>query len=219
MRFVDQGKPKSMSPGGTPIQTVVLRGIQWETYERLLVDQKDRSVPHFYYDRGTLEIMSPSSRHEYINRTLALLVDLLASEFEIDVFTAGSTTFRREDLLKGFEPDSCFYFTLADVIRAKDNLDLNVDPPPDLVIEIEVTNPVVNKLSLYSAVGVREVWVCTDDSIRILQLESNTYVSIAESVFLPRISAGVLLVFLQSSRAMKRPAWVRSVRAWAAGNR
>lgn len=94
----------------TPDQAVVLTGVNWETYERLLADQEDRSGPRLYYDCGTLEIMSPSSRHENINRTLALLFQLLASEMEIDVFAAGSTTLRREDLRKGFEPDSCFTF-------------------------------------------------------------------------------------------------------------
>jgi Uma2 family endonuclease len=143
------------------------------------------------------------------------LFQLLASEMEIDVFAAGSTTFRREDLRKGFEPDSCFYVRNAEAVRAKDRIDLNVDPPPDLVIEVAATNPVLNKLSLYSAAGVPEVWLYDDDQVEILGLDSKTYRQRAESSFLPGVTGSILKEFVFSSREMKSPAWIKSVREWA----
>ena len=90
-------------------QRIILRGISWETYEHLLDDMGDSHAAHFAYDQGKLEIMVPSERHEKPNRTLALLVDVLAEELNIDLQRLGSTTFKRKDLQKGLEPDSCFY--------------------------------------------------------------------------------------------------------------
>src|SRR2546423_8701012 len=92
-----------------PEQTVVLRNVSWQTYERLLSDNQDSSAPRFTYDRGTLEIMSPLAEHEEINRALASLVENVAVEWRMSFRNLGSTTFKREDLVRRFEPDSCFY--------------------------------------------------------------------------------------------------------------
>ena len=91
-----------------PEQRVILRGVSWETYERLLADNEERRVPLLTYDRGVLEAMSPSAEHEMVSHIIALLVEVVAEELGIDVVGAGHTTFRREDLQRGFEPDGCF---------------------------------------------------------------------------------------------------------------
>src|SRR5712691_5068211 len=89
-------------------QCVILQGVSWETYERLLSDFADSHAAHFAYDRGVLEITVPSFKHETLNRTLATLVEAVMEERAIDILNAGSTTFKREDLASGFEPDTCF---------------------------------------------------------------------------------------------------------------
>jgi Uma2 family endonuclease len=122
-----------------PARNVVLKGISWETYRRLLAEHEAQSGTHFTYDSGVLEIMVLSSRHEEPNRTLALLVEVLAEELVIDIRRLGSTTFRREDLAKGFEPDSCFYIQHVATVAARIGIDLTIDPPPDLVFELLVT--------------------------------------------------------------------------------
>ena len=101
-----------------PEQRVLLKNIDWQTYEILLAAQRDRSAPRFTYDGGSLEIMSPSAEHEEIKETMALLVNIWA-ENEIDIRGLGSTTFRREDLSRGFEPDACFCIQSGDLIRAR----------------------------------------------------------------------------------------------------
>jgi hypothetical protein len=108
-----------------------------------------------------LEIMVLSFRHETLNRTLVMLVETetLAEELDIDLINAGSTTCKRVDLARGFEPDTGFYSQRAGHIRSKDEIDLTVDPPPDLVIEIDITSPSLDKLPIYAAVGVPEVWL------------------------------------------------------------
>lgn len=195
-------------------QTVVLRGIRWETYERLLADQQESNATRLNFDCGTLEIMSPSSEHESTKETISLLFQLLASELEIDVFAVGSTTFRRRDLLKGFEPDASFYTQNAQAVRSRKRIDLRRDPPPDVVIEIKITNPVIDKLSIFAAAGVPEVWVYRDDQIEILGLESNAYQKKAASSLLPRVTDRVLTDFARSSKTMKSVEWIKGVRAW-----
>jgi len=92
-------------------QRIILYNIGWDTYEGLLRDHANTSAPRFTYDRGTLEIMSPLPEHERFNRAIQLLVPIVVEEMGAEVYSLGSTTFNREDLLRGFEPDSCFYLT------------------------------------------------------------------------------------------------------------
>ena len=198
-----------------PDQTVILRGIHWDTYERLLADQQESSGTRLNFDCGTLEIVSPSSEHEQLKETITLLFQLMASELEIDVVAAGSTTFRRKDLRKGFEPDASFYIRNAQAVRKRPQIDLRRDPPPDVVVEIEITNPAINKLSIFAAAAVPEVWLYRDDRVEILALESKTYQKKMESSFLPGVTDEVLTSFVRSSRTMTSVEWIKAVRTWA----
>jgi hypothetical protein len=113
-----------------PEGRVVVRNVGWETYERLVEEDPDRSAPRFFYDRGELEIVSPSFEHEAIADVTATLVVELAVELEIDVVPARSTTFKREDLSRGFEPDASFYFPgKIPQVRGKRKLSLDAGDP------------------------------------------------------------------------------------------
>lgn len=138
-------------------QRVLLSNVSWETYERLLEDHQDSSAPRFTFDRGMLEIMSPSPEHEKLNRRIAQLVLAVTEKMGIESEDLGSTTFRRKDLERGFEPDSCFYIQNEERVRGKDRIDPSVDPPPDLVIEIDLTSPSINKLPVYAPLEIPEV--------------------------------------------------------------
>jgi Uma2 family endonuclease len=200
----------------TPLeQRTVLHNISWETYEHLLADHDNNSAPRFTYDRGELEIMSPSPEHEAYNRSLALLVEFLAAELSIDVYDLGSTTFRREDLGRGFEPDSCFYIQNENQIRGKDRIDLSVDPPPDLVIEIDITSPSFSKLPIYAQIGVPEVWRYDGKRLKILVLEGSDYAETSESTALPPVTSNALTDFVEKSKTTKRTVWLKKVRDWA----
>ena len=196
-------------------QRVVLHNIGWNTYERLLADHENNSAPRFTYDRGELEIMSPSPEHEAYNRSIALLVELLAAELGIDVYNLGSTTFRREDLERGFEPDSCFYIENEERVRGKARIDLAVDPPPDLVIEIDITSPSFSKLPIYAQIGVPEVWRYDGERLKILVLEGSEYAETAESTVVPPVTGNVLSSFMEKSTTTKRTVWLEAVREWA----
>ena len=196
-------------------QRLILHGVSWATYQRLLDDFKDSHAAHFAYDRGVLEIMVLSSKHERPNRTLALLVEVLAEELNMDVQRLGSTTFTREDLNKGFEPDSCFYIQNEARVRGKDEIDLAVDPPPDLVIEIDITSPSLNKFPIYAQVGVPEVWRYDGRQVQMFALATGEYVHIEQSAIFPRLSGAVATRFLEESSTLRSTTWLRRVRAWA----
>lgn len=207
-----------------PEGRVTLRNVGWETYERLVEEDPDRSAPRFFYDRGELEIVSPSFEHEQIADVISSLVTELTVELEVDVVPARSTTFKREDLLRGFEPDACFYFPgKIPQVRGKRRIDLDAgDPPPDLVVEVDITSPSASKLPIYARLGVAEVWRHDGDRLAILGLRGRDtgeerYAEIPESALLApaRVPAEALTRFVEEGLTSGRPAWTRRVREWA----
>jgi Uma2 family endonuclease len=200
-------------------QRVVLHNIAWETYESLLADHVSRSAPRFTYDRGELEILGPSTEHERDNRTLAQFVEMVAMELSVNFDNVGSMTFKREDLQQGFEPDSSFYIQNELHIRGKSQIDLMIDPPPDLVIEIEITRQAIPKLPLYASMGVPEIWRSDRGQVAILRLQESSYSESIHSAALPPITSEILTRFLAASRSLTRIEWLRQVREWAAGVR
>jgi Uma2 family endonuclease len=203
------------TPPHGPDHCILLSGICWETYERLLADMGDSHAARFAYDQGVLEIMAPSFEHESVKEHIALLVNVLAEEFNIDLEGAGSTTFRRKHLAKGFEPDECFYIQHAELVRGKKRLDLAEDPPPDLVIEIDITSPSLNKFPIFSALGIPEGWRYDGTQVAIFTLAGNAYIERPDSVALPKVTGAILSELLATSQQLKRTEWLRQVRTWA----
>jgi Uma2 family endonuclease len=202
-------------------QRVVLRCVHWETYTRLVADLADSSASRLTYDRGTLEIMSPLPEHERYNRAIASIVEIVADEWDIDFDNLGSTTLRREDLERGFEPDSCFYVRNAEQIQGKRQIDLTVDPPPDLVIEIDLptawapAHSSLDKLALYASMGIPELWRYDGQSVRIQVLESGAYQEQKGSRALSGLDSAALSTMMDESKTLGRKIWLRRVRAWA----
>jgi Uma2 family endonuclease len=192
----------------------VLHDVSWETYEQLLKNYESRSVPRFTYDQGNLEIMSPSIPHEEAREALILLVNMICEVRELDVRGLGSTTHKRADLLKGVEPDACFYIQNVESITGKHELDLTVSPPADLVIEIDISSPSIAKLPIYSALGVPEVWWFANAEIKFLRLGKEQYAVVNESIVLPRVLAQDVTRFVNEAGTVKRPQWLRSAREW-----
>jgi Uma2 family endonuclease len=196
-------------------QRVFMNHVSWETYEGLLEAHAGSSSPRITYDHGMLEIMSPSTRHEDLKVVAASVVELVAEEWDLEFKGLGSTTFRRRELEQGLEPDSCFYIQNVERIRAKEEIDLSFDPPPDLVIEIELTRPAVSKLPIYARLRVPEIWLADGQSARILCLAADGYQQSEQSHVLAPLTATVLSEFLERSRTLKTLAWRRMVREWA----
>jgi len=200
-------------------QRVVLYGISWGTYESLIADNPDQPFPRVTYDRGTMELLvNASTEHEDTNRAISLLVDLVAAERGIDVRNVGSMLFKRADLGRGFEPDTCFYIQNEPHVRGAKQIDPVLHPPPDLVIEIDVSRRSLNKLPVYAAFGVPEVWRVREGAVLVYTLRLDGSVRYDEgspSRVLPPLDGETLTRFLADGLAMGRAAWVRSVRTWA----
>jgi Uma2 family endonuclease len=126
---------------------------------------------------------------------------------------------KRPDLFKGFEPDSCFYIQHAEAIRNNEEIDLTVDPPPDLVIEIDITSPSLDKFPLYAAVGVPEVWRYDGRHVAIYRLAGERYVEVPHSVVLPLLTTERATRFLEERKQVSSTAWLRAVRVWARDQR
>jgi Uma2 family endonuclease len=118
-------------------------------------------------------------------------------------------------LARGFEPDTCFYIQSTQRIHGKDEIDLAIDPPPDLVIEIDITHPSLDKLPIYAAIGVPELWRYDGHAVMMVILQEGAYVEREESVAFPRLTRQVLSRFMEESKQQEHTAWLRSVRAWA----
>jgi Uma2 family endonuclease len=193
----------------------VLTNVSWSTYESMLKELEDSSSPHLTYDRGVLEIMSPTAKHEKVSRSIDLFINLVAAEVGADVATFGSTTYKREDLMLGFEPDSCFYIQNELKIRGKDRIDLKIDPPPDIVVEIDITHSTINKRAIFASFGVPEVWRYDGNKLEILVWEASDYVVSERSRALPVLSTAIVNRFILESLDGSRREWMMKVRAWA----
>lgn len=194
---------------------VSVPNVSWDTYERLLSDLSDCSAPRLTYDRGELEIMSPTPKHEKVNRAIEILVSTLAAEMQIEVASLGSTTFKREDIERGFEPDSCFYIKNEMSIRGKERLDLKVDPPPDLIFEVDITKSSIDKQTLFAKFAVPELWRYDGSNVQILSLVEGVYAHSPQSLALPPLSADLLTSFVSDYLTMTRVQWMKKLSEWA----
>lgn len=195
-------------------QSLVLDRVSWATYEALLADFEDRPNPHFFFNQGKLEIMVASPRHEKANRILALFVEIIAEELGLNVESFGSATFRRADLEKGFEPDSCFYVANAPGMVGKAEVDLTVDPPPDLILEIDLTSSSLGRFPIYAATGIPEIWRTDCSTVEFLKLSGEKYLPIESSAAFPLIRSEDATRFFLEGMAEEKLKWVRKLRAW-----
>ena len=140
-------------PAASTSSPIVLHDVSWELYESLLREIGDQHVL-VTYDNGSMEIMSPLPEHEIWKGIIGRMIEALTEELNIPIASLGSTTFRRRDLAKGLEPDECYYIQHEAQVRNKKRLNLRSDPPPDLVIEIDISHRDLDRESIYAAMGV-----------------------------------------------------------------
>ncbi len=193
---------------------VLIRNVSWETYEALLRDRGDEG-PRLAFDRGRLEVMSPSSRHETFKKVIARLLEAFTEELGIDVRSTGSTTFKSQLKERGLEPDESYYIQNEARVRDKEQLDLSVDPPPDLAIEIDLRGSGVDKLGIYAALGIPELWSHDGTQVVVHALQpSGSYGVCTKSVALPAMPVEELPRFLDRVGSESETHIVRTFRAW-----
>jgi Uma2 family endonuclease len=193
-------KPNNITPETTPAeQRVVFHNISWQNYQQILAALGQTRSSRLIYDQGTLEITMPLEEHESATRLIELFIRILVEEMGLKIKTMGSTTLNRDDLKRSAEPDNCYYIQNQPQVAGK-KVDLNEDPPPDLIVEVDITHSDINKLSFYASMGVQEFWRYNGEIWRIYQLQENQYVEIEKSPTFSIVTKDKLYQFLQNSQ-------------------
>jgi Uma2 family endonuclease len=201
-----------------PTQRPCLRlsGIDWQTYSRLLFAFAEKPSIKLTYDRGELEIMSPRLDHDDDGRFIGRMVLVLTEELGLPVKGGGSTTLRRRLKKRGIEADDCFWIANAHRMAGRRRLDLRTDPPPDLAIEVDVTSSSLDRLSIYAALKVPEIWRLEGDVLTFYAFDpAGRYTTITHSQTFPQVTPADLFGFLQQARkADDENAVIREFREW-----
>ncbi|MCC5659740.1 Uma2 family endonuclease [Nostoc sp. XA010] len=196
-----------------PTEIIHLSDISWQTYQNLLTELGVNRRLRLTYNRGTLEIMVPSPEHERYKRIAGRFVETLAEELEVRIECLGSTTFKRPEL-SGAEPDECFYIENINFIRGKKRIDLTQDPPPDLVVEIDITSSSKNRFEVYADMGVPEIWRYDGNSFSINVLQNQQYLSVERSLAFPNLPLTEISKFLDQVGEKDYLELVKEFRQW-----
>jgi Uma2 family endonuclease len=199
--------------------TLICRDVSWDEYENLLTEVGDDSHTRISYNNGKLEIMSPSRMHELYKGLISRLVDVLTEELNLEYVSFGAMTWRRKQKAKGIEADECFYIQNFLRVADKKEINLEIDPPPDLVIEVDIYHDSSSKFSIYAALGVSEIWQHDGSEIRFFHLIENEYQEVSHSVCFPFLSSQIVTQFLTPIEGKGTNAIKRDFRAWVQANK
>jgi Uma2 family endonuclease len=192
---------------------VVLEDVSWAFYERMLAEIGDGHT-RLTFDCGRLEIMSPSGVHERVKKVVSRIIEAYGDALDLTVEGGGSTTFKRKDLRKGLEPDECYWVANAARVMGKTKLNFKTDPPPDLVIEIDVSRPLVSRQPIYAAMGVPEVWTYARSRVTPMHLRRGTYHAADHSLAFPDLPMDVVNQMVQIAMREGQSAATKAFRAW-----
>ncbi|MGM3307955.1 Uma2 family endonuclease [Anabaena sp. WFMT] len=196
-----------------PGQRVLLEDVTWTELEAILEELGEHRAARIAYDRGMLEIMAPLPEHEDDKEIISDLVKVLLEELDIEFRCLGSTTFKNQFMEKGIEPDQCFYIKNEALIRGKKRLDLTIDPPPDLALEIDITSR--THTNIYQALQVPELWRFEKAKLQINILEDGNYVESQSSLNFPGLPLiEVIPQYLEQSKTAGRNATLKAFRSW-----
>ena len=180
-------------------QRLAFHHLDWQAYQQIRQALEERSVARLTYDRGSLEIVMPLEVHEFSSRMIGLFIRILVVELGLKIKTMGSTTLDREDLDRGAQPDNGYYIQNYAAVAGRD-IDLNRDPPPDLVVEVDISHSDLDKNELYAAMGVTEFWRFNGSELRIYHLENDAYREIETSCTFPLFDKADLYRFLATAK-------------------
>jgi Uma2 family endonuclease len=196
---------------------VTMVDIGWDGFETIARMREDRSGPRLIYAHGSLTLVSPSHEHEHGSDRLDRIVMAVCSELRIPCHPAASTLYRRQDLDHGIEGDKTYYVAHEGAVRGKKAIDLNVEPPPDLAIEVQITHPAEHAVETWRALGVPEVWVYDGrrHSLKILHLdEGGLYAEAQASRAFPFLVIGEILAWVEQPEDEPESWWEGRLREW-----
>jgi Uma2 family endonuclease len=195
-----------------PGQKLLLREVTWQEFESIMDELGEHRGTRLAYENGTLELMMPLPEHEDNKEIVGDLIKALLEELDIEFRSLGSTTFKKPQT-QGLEPDQCFYIQHEAAIRGKKRIDLAVDPPPDLAIEIDVTSR--THPSIYAALKVPELWRFEEGKLQINVLQAGDYQEVSESLTFGSLPLQeVLPRYLEESKTVGRNRAIKAFRQW-----
>lgn len=178
---------------------VTLCSLTWLGYQSVLQALPESRAARLSYDRGTLEITMPTEDHEFASELIGLFIRILVEEMDLKLKSMRSTTLNREDLDRGAEPDNAYYIQNQAIVAGR-NVDLDSDPPPDLIVEVDISHSDIDKNSLYAAMGVPEFWWYNGLEWHIYQLQGNAYIDCDRSPTFPIVDKEDLYQFLEQAQ-------------------
>jgi Uma2 family endonuclease len=200
--------------GEPPEARIIFENVGWGDYEKMLEVVGDRRM-QVTYSTGTMELRMPSQRHHQVAHLFGLFVPTVADELDVDYEPLGMTTWRRPDLDKGLEADQCYYIRNEAIVRERDELDLEVDPPPDLAIEVDITSSSLDRMEIYAELRVPEVWRHDGARLMMYQLQPDRrYKSCDSSLNLPNLRPADVERFIELGLTTAKRLWVRGIRDW-----
>ncbi|WP_427157740.1 Uma2 family endonuclease [Aliinostoc sp. HNIBRCY26] len=192
---------------------LLIKNISWATYKNILAELGENRSSRVSYSQGVLEIMTPLPEHEVAKVIIGDLIKVLLEELDIEFWSLGSTTFDQEIMDAGVEPDDCFYIQNEAAVRGKDRIDLTIDPPPDLAIEIDITSR--TRFNNYELLGVQELWRWQKNKLLINILIDGKYVESVHSRIFPNLPIDqVIPEYFLRSKTDGRNTTIRAFRAW-----
>lgn len=200
-----------------PGQQLLLKNISWQQFETILEELGESRAARLSYSNGLLEIMVPLPEHEKAKEIIGELVRILLDELQINFEPLGSTTFEKKQMAQAVEPDACFYIQNYEAVIGKSRIDLTVDPPPDLAIEIDITSR--TQFENYQRLGVPELWRCTRRGLQINLLREGNYVESNISPNFPGIPIIELINrTVQQNLSVGRSQAIREFKRWVREN-
>ncbi|WP_445638177.1 Uma2 family endonuclease [Nostoc sp. DSM 114161] len=200
-----------------PGQQMLLQDISWQQLENILEEMGERRAARISYSDGWLEIMVPLPEHEKDKEYIGDLVKILLETLQIDFEPFGSTTLKNERMRQAVEPDTSFYIQNQAAVIGKNRIDLNIDPPPDLAIEIDITSR--SRFDNYAILGVPELWRHTRKGLEICLLQEGKYIKSESSPNFPNIPIVELVnEYVQQCLTIGRSQAMRNFRNWVKDN-
>ncbi|MGP1385240.1 MAG: Uma2 family endonuclease [Thainema sp.] len=215
--------PLVSQPVAQPVgeKRLLFHSLTWQRYqtlrETLCCDRgasplENRNI-RFTYLKGKLEVTMPLEIHEFSARLIEKFIWILVVEFGMKVKTMGSTTLDREALERSAEPDNAYYIQNQSLVAGRD-VDLEQDPPPDLIVEVDITHTDIDELALYAAMLVPEFWRYNGEVWRIYVLQNGAYQEVEVSPTFPQVPKVKLYEFLATARQDELEAEL-ALRQWA----
>ncbi|NQE34486.1 Uma2 family endonuclease [Microcoleus asticus] len=200
-----------------PGQQLLVEDVNWQQFESILAELGERRASRLSYSNGRLEIMVPLPEHEKAKEIIGDMVKILLEVRQIAFESLGSTTLKNERMSQAVEPDTCFYIQNQAAVIGKNRLDMSIDPPPDLAIEIDLTSR--TQLDNYQILRVPELWRYARRGLKINVLQAEQYIESDMSPTFPNIPIVELVnQYTQQSQVSGRTRAIQAFKNWVREN-